>query len=74
MDETEAGSSVDGVEWDDPAHSQQEWIRVSIARRVVFVVYTLKSNPDGKATVRIIGPRQASRKQRRETPHDAARP
>ena len=58
----------DGLEWDDPAHSQRELrvkrIGVSITGRVVLVVYTLRRGRDGKETVRIIGARQASRKER----------
>jgi uncharacterized DUF497 family protein len=58
----------DGLQWDDPAHSQQE-VRLkriggSITGRVVLVVYTLRRDRDGKETVRIIGARQASRKER----------
>lgn len=58
----------DGLEWDDPAHSQRELrvkrIGLSITGRVVLVVYTLRRGRDGKETVRIIGARQASRKER----------
>jgi len=58
----------DALEWDDPAHSQREVrlkrIGVSITGRVVLVVYTLRRGRDGKETVRIIGARQASRKER----------
>ena len=36
----------------------------SITRRIVLVVYTLRRNHDGKETVRIIGARAASRKER----------
>jgi hypothetical protein len=57
-----------GLEWDDPAHSRREArvkrIGVSITGRVVLVVYTLRRSRDGKETVRIIGARQASRKER----------
>ncbi len=58
----------DGLEWDDPGHSQREVrlkrIGVSITRRVLLVVYTLRRDRNGKETVRIIGARQASRKER----------
>jgi uncharacterized DUF497 family protein len=58
----------DGLEWDDPAQSQRERrfkrIGRSITRRIVLVVYTLRRNHDGKETVRIIGARAASRKER----------
>jgi hypothetical protein len=58
----------DGLEWDDPAHSQRERrfkrIGRSITRRIVLVVYTVRRNHDGKETVRIIGARAASRKER----------
>jgi hypothetical protein len=58
----------DGLEWDDQAHSQRERrfkrIGRSITRRIVLVVYTVRRNHDGKETVRIIGARAASRKER----------
>ena len=58
----------DGLEWDDPAHSERERrfkrTGASITGRVLLVVYTLRRDPDGKETVRIIGARQASRKER----------
>ena len=58
----------DGLQWDDPAHSVREVrlkrIDVSITGRVVLVVYTLRRGRDGQETVRIIGARQASRKER----------
>jgi uncharacterized protein len=58
----------EGLEWDDPAHSQRERrfkrIGRSITRRIVVVVYTLRRNHDGKETARIIGAREASRKER----------
>jgi uncharacterized DUF497 family protein len=51
------------------------WLRfkrigVSITGRVLLVIYTLRRDPDGRETVRIIGARQASRKER----HAYARP
>jgi uncharacterized DUF497 family protein len=61
-------ADADGLEWDDPAHSQRglrlKRIGVSITGRIVLVVYTLRRGRDGKETVRIIGARQASRKER----------
>src|SRR5215468_8568626 len=59
----------DGLEWDDPGHSQAERrfkrIGASITGRVLLVAYTLRRNRDGdKEAVRIIGARQASRKER----------
>jgi uncharacterized protein len=64
----EAAADPDGLEWDDPAHSQRERrlkrIGRSITRRIVLVVYTVRRNRDGKETVRIIGARAASRKER----------
>jgi uncharacterized protein len=61
-------SDPDGLEWDDPAHSQREVrvkrIGVSITGRVVLVVYTLRRGRNDEETVRIIGARQASRKER----------
>ena len=59
----------DALQWDDPSHSQREVrlkrIGVSIVGRVVLVVYTLRRGRDGQETVRIIGARQASRKERK---------
>ena len=64
----EVFADPDGLEWDDPAHSQRERrfkrIGRSITRRIVLVVYTVRRNHDGKETVRIIGARAASRKER----------
>jgi uncharacterized DUF497 family protein len=61
-------ADADALEWDDPAHSQGELrfrrIRVSITGRILLVVYTLRRGRDGRETVRIIGARQASRKER----------
>jgi uncharacterized DUF497 family protein len=61
-------ADADGLEWDDPAHSEREprakRIGTSITGRVLLVVYTLRRSLDGKETVRIIGARQASRKER----------
>jgi uncharacterized DUF497 family protein len=45
-------ADADGLEWEDPVHSEGE------------LSYTLRRGPDGKETVRIIGARQASRKER----------
>src|SRR2546427_3379250 len=58
----------DGLDWEDLAHSQRE-LRykrggISVAGRILLVVYTLRRAGDGKETIRIIGARQASRKER----------
>lgn len=60
----------DGLDWDDTGHSQRELrfkrIGVSITGRIVLAVYTLRRGHDDKeTTIRIIGARQASRKERR---------
>jgi uncharacterized DUF497 family protein len=58
----------DGLDWEDRAHSHQELrykrLGVSVAGRILLVVYTLRRKADGKETIRIIGARQASRKER----------
>jgi uncharacterized DUF497 family protein len=58
----------EGLNWEDIVHSQQEVrykrLGISVAGRVLLVVYTLRRTEDGKETARIIGARQASRKER----------
>ena len=60
----------DGLDLDDPGHSQSEprlkRIGVSITGRILLTVYTLRRGHGGEeTTIRIIGARQASRKERR---------
>lgn len=59
----------DGLDWEDPAHSQHErrFKRAgrSITGRLLLVVYTIRRTDNGKETIRIIGARQASRKERK---------
>jgi uncharacterized DUF497 family protein len=58
-----------GMDWEDLAHSRQEnrfkRMGQSISRRILMVVYTIRGTHDGKETIRIIGARQASRKERK---------
>ena len=58
----------EGLDWQDLRHSRQEarFKRIGISRqgRVLLVVYTIRRVRNGKATIRIISARQASRKER----------
>ncbi len=58
----------DGLDWEDLAHSQRELrykrVGISVTGTLLLVVYTLRRAGDGKETIRIIGARQASRKER----------
>ena len=58
----------DGLDWEDLARSQHEMrfkrLGRSITGRILLVVYTVWRADDGKETIRIIGARQASRKER----------
>lgn len=58
----------EGLDFDDPAHSlvEERFLRLgmSLAERVLVVVYTIRLRSDGKETIRIISARQASRKER----------
>jgi len=58
-----------GIDADDLAHSQHErrFKRVgqSVAGRILMVIYTVRRNEHGKETLRIIGARPASRKERK---------
>ncbi|MEC4680795.1 MAG: BrnT family toxin [Nitrospirota bacterium] len=58
----------DGLDWEDLIHSQQEKrskrVGQSITGRILLVVYTIRRTNHGKETIRIIGARQASRKER----------
>jgi hypothetical protein len=61
-------SDPDGLDWEDAKHSSFEQCSkrpgVSSAARVLLVVYTVRRARDGQETIRIIGARQASRKER----------
>jgi uncharacterized protein len=58
----------EGLDWDDVAHSEHELRRKrlgqSITGRVLLIVYTVRRLHDDKETIRIIGARQANRKER----------
>ena len=60
---------TNALEWDDLAHSQQEKrfkrLGQSIIGRILLVIYTIRRTDDGKERIRIIGARQASRKERK---------
>ncbi len=57
-----------GLKWEDAGHSDNERrlkrLGVSMGRRVLIVVYTMRRTPDGKEAIRITSARQASRKER----------
>ncbi|MBS0167995.1 MAG: BrnT family toxin [Nitrospira sp.] len=60
----------DGLDGEDSDHSQHEQrrqrIAVSIAGRILFVIYTLRrTGHEKRETIRIISARQASRKERK---------
>jgi len=61
-------SDRDALDWEDLAHSQYEvrFKRVgrSITGRILMVIYTIRRDEHGKETIRIIGARQASQKER----------
>jgi uncharacterized DUF497 family protein len=58
----------EGLDWEDVAHSKHELRRKRLGRstvgRVLLIVYTVRRTSDEKETIRIIGARQANRKER----------
>jgi uncharacterized DUF497 family protein len=58
----------DGLDWEDPNHSQQELRRKrlgkSVGDRILLTVYTIRESTSGKEKIRIISSRQANRKER----------
>lgn len=56
------------LDWEDVSHSQEEQrfkrLGLSVAKRLLLVVYTVRRTEHEKETVRIISARQASRKER----------
>jgi len=58
----------DGLDWEDLIHSQKEQrskrMGQSITGRILLVVYTIRRTEHEKETIRIIGARHASRKER----------
>jgi uncharacterized DUF497 family protein len=61
-------SDPKGSDWQDLAHSTREARRkrlgISIDRRILLAVYTIRRAKDGKETIRIISARPASLKER----------
>lgn len=59
----------EAFDWDDIEHSEREdpfkRLGISLAGRVLLVVYIVRRMKDAKENVRIISARQASRKERR---------
>jgi len=60
-------SDAEGLDWEDLTHATHETrykrLGTSIDRKVLVVVYTVRRSKDGKETIRIIGARQAGRKE-----------
>ena len=58
----------DGLDWEDPNHSQQELRRKrlgeSVESRILLTVYTIRKSKSGNDKIRIISSRQANRKER----------
>jgi uncharacterized DUF497 family protein len=58
----------DGLEWDDPEHSDAEIrskrLGASITGRILIVIYTPRKVNYAKEIIRIISARQATRKER----------
>ena len=58
----------DGLDWEDPNHSQQELRRKrlgeSVESRILLTVYTRRKSKSGNDKIRIISSRQANRKER----------
>ena len=58
----------DGLDWEDPNHSQKEPRRKrlgkSVGGRILLTVYTIRESKSGKEKIRIISSRQANRKER----------
>lgn len=59
---------ANGLDWDDPAHSDQERrfkrLGRSVSERLLLVVYTVRGVQYEKETFRIISARPASRRER----------
>ncbi|MGA2717812.1 MAG: BrnT family toxin [Candidatus Acidiferrales bacterium] len=62
-------SDPDALDWADPGHSASEQrskrLGISLAGRVLLVIYTLRRPRRGQEAIRIISARQASRKERK---------
>ncbi len=60
---------ADALDWDDPEHSHAEVrskrLGISVAGRILIVVYTPRRMKNGKEIIRIISARQATRKERK---------
>ena len=58
---------ANGLDWDDVAHSHQEWrfkrLGLSVSKRLLLVVYTIRRT-EHEEKFRIISARQASRRER----------
>ena len=59
----------DALDWDDPEHSWSEdrskRLGISLAGRILIVVYTHQRLRHGQEAIRIISARQATRKERK---------
>ena len=59
----------DALDWDDPEHSYAEHrskrLGMSLAGRILIVVYTQRRSKHGQELIRIISARQATRQERK---------
>jgi uncharacterized protein len=59
---------ANGLDWDDVAHSRQEQrfkrLGLSVSKRLLLVVYTIRRTEHEKEKFRIISARQASHRER----------
>jgi hypothetical protein len=62
-------SDPNALDWEDSGHSAHEQrskrLGISLAGRVVLVVYTVRRSRRGQESIRIISARHASRKERK---------
>jgi uncharacterized DUF497 family protein len=62
-------SDPDALDWEDAEHSASEQrskrLGISLAGRVLLVVYTQRRSKRGQENIRIISARRASRKERK---------
>lgn len=62
-------ADAQALEWEDLDHAETERrfkrLGLSVRKRVLILVYTLRRMKDGKETIRIISARRASRKERK---------
>lgn len=61
--------AITNFETDDLKHTEQEKrfkrLGISVSKRILLVIYTIRRSKDEKETIRIISARQASSKERK---------